>query len=290
MAGLNLGNKLKKLFSREKLSEEFYEDLEELLIEGDLGAITTIELINQLKEEIKAHKTFEESDFMAFVKNYLSTKIKSSKYSPLMDKMNLILILGVNGVGKTTSIAKLAKYFSNEYNIQSVLAAGDTFRAAAIDQLVYHGNKLNMRVVHQNHGADPGAVIYDTIESAVSKDDKIIIADTAGRMHNRENLVKELKKIDKIIKSKISNDGYKKILVIDATTGQNGLRQADTFNEAIGLDGIILAKYDSSSKGGIVISISKDLGIPVLFLGTGEGYDDFMEFDKDLFLNNLLGL
>lgn len=287
---MSLGIKLKSLFSRGKISEDFYEDLEELLIEGDLGAITTFELINQLKQEIKDNKILQESDFMDFVKNHLSKKIKSFNYSPLMDQLNLTLILGVNGVGKTTSIAKLAKYFHKKYNIESVLAAGDTFRAAAIDQLVYHGNKLNMRVVHQKHGADPGAVIYDTIDSTVSKGEKIIIADTAGRMHNRENLVKELKKIDKIIRSKISEEGYKKILVIDATTGQNGFRQAETFNEAVGLDGIILAKYDSSSKGGIVLSINKDLGIPVLFLGTGEGYDDLLEFDKDLFLNNLLGL
>lgn len=287
---MNLGIKLKKLFTREKLSEEFYEDLEELLIEGDLGAITTIELINQLKQEIKANKIVEESDFMQFVKNYLSNKIISFDYSPLTDQMNVILILGVNGVGKTTSIAKLAHYFDNTYKIDSVLAAGDTFRAAAIDQLVYHGKKLNMRVIHQQHGADPGAVIFDAIDSAVSKGDQIIIADTAGRMHNRENLVKELKKIDKIIKSKIDHKGYKKILVIDATTGQNGLRQAETFHDAVGLDGIILAKYDSLSKGGIVISISKDLGIPVLFLGTGEGYNDFIKFDKDHFISNLLGI
>ncbi|MCK5152729.1 MAG: signal recognition particle-docking protein FtsY [Spirochaetales bacterium] len=290
MAGINLGTKLKKLFIREKLSDDFYEDLEELLIEGDLGAITTIELINQLKQEVKTSKVVNESDFMQFVKNYLSNIILSYDYSPLLDKMNLILILGVNGVGKTTSIAKLANYFRTEYKIDSVLSAGDTFRAAAIDQLLYHGNKLNMRVVHQQHGSDPGAVIYDTIDSAVSRGENIIIADTAGRMHNRENLVKELKKIDKIIRSKTPAEGYKKILVIDATTGQNGLRQAESFHEAVGLDGIILAKYDSASKGGIVISISRDLGIPVLFLGTGEGYTDFSKFNKEHFLNNLLGL
>ena len=290
MAGISLGTKLKKLFIRERLSDEFYEDLEELLIEGDLGAKTTIELINQLKQEIKTSKIVNELEFMDFVKNYLSNKILSIEYAPDLEKMNVILILGVNGVGKTTSIAKLASYFKKEYGIDSVLAAGDTFRAAAIDQLVYHGNKLNMRVVNQQHGADPGAVIYDTIDSAVSRDEKIIIADTAGRMHNRENLVKELQKIDKIITSKAPSETYKKFLVIDATTGQNGLRQAESFNEAVGLDGIIMAKYDSLSKGGIIISISRDIGIPVLFLGTGEGYNDFSRFNKNHFLNNLLGI
>lgn len=290
MAGINLGTKLKRLLTKDKLSDEFYEDLEEILIEGDLGAVTTIELINKIKKEMKSSKIVNESDFMQFVKNYLSNIILSVDYLPLMDQMNVILILGVNGVGKTTSIAKLANYFRSEYKIESVLSAGDTFRAAAIDQLLYHGQKLNMRVVHQQHGSDPGAVIYDTIDSAVSRGDKIIIADTAGRMHNRENLVKELKKIDKIIRNKTSQEGYKKILIIDATTGQNGLRQAESFHEAVGLDGIILAKYDSSSKGGIIIPISRDLGIPVLFLGTGEGYNDFSKFNKDYFLNNLLGL
>jgi len=288
MSGNNLGSRLKSLFKREKFSDDFFEDLEDLLIEGDLGAITTYELIKKLKSEIKDNKKVNGLDFLDIVKNYLSNIILSFDYKPEVDKLNIILILGVNGVGKTTTIAKLSKYFKEEYKLNSVLSAGDTFRAAAIDQLVYHGKKLDMRVVHQQDGSDPGAVIFDTIDSALSRGDKIVIADTAGRMHNRDNLVKELKKIDKIIMSKVSVETYKKILVIDATTGQNGLRQAETFHEAIGLDGIILAKYDSSSKGGIVISISRDIKVPVLFLGTGEGYDDLIKFDKNLFLNNLL--
>ena len=290
MAGINLGTRLRKLFSTEKLSEEFFENLEDMLIEGDLGANTSFELVDQIKLEIKNRKISTESEFMEVVKNYLADHIIIEDYIPKNDKMNLILVLGVNGVGKTTSIAKLASFFKKEYKIDSVLSAGDTFRAAAIDQLMHHGLKLNMRVVHQQHGADPGAVIYDTIDSAVSRDDKIIIADTAGRMHNRENLVKELKKIDKIIKSKIEEENYSKFLVIDATTGQNGLRQAESFHEAVGLDGIILAKYDSASKGGIVISICRDLKVPVLFLGTGEGYNDIIRFNRDNFLNNLLDL
>jgi fused signal recognition particle receptor len=290
VAGIKLGTRLRKLFAAEKISEGFFEDLEDMLIEGDLGANTSFELVDQIKSEIKNKNVNNESEFMEVVKNYLSDHIITGDYIPEPDKMNVILILGVNGVGKTTSIAKLAAYFKNEYGIKSVLSAGDTFRAAAIDQLIHHGLKLNMRVVHQQHGADPGAVIFDTITSAVSRDDKIIIADTAGRMHNRENLVKELKKIDKIIKSKIKEDNYKKFLVIDATTGQNGLRQAESFHDAVGLDGIILAKYDSASKGGIVISICRDLKVPVLFLGTGEGYNDIIKFEKDEFLNNLLDL
>ncbi len=290
MAGINLGTKLRKLFSVEKLSDNFFDDLEDLLIEGDIGAKSVIEIINKLKLEIKKQKVKTESDFITILRNYLSDTIVTGNYKPDLEEINLLLILGVNGVGKTTSIAKLAAYISKKYNTKSVLSAGDTFRAAAIEQLVFHGNKLGMRVVRQQHGSDPGAVIFDTIDSAVSKGEKMIIADTAGRMHNKENLVKELKKIDKIIKNKIEEKRYKKILVIDATTGQNGLRQAESFHEAVGLDGIILAKYDSSSKGGIVISIGKELNIPVLFLGTGENYTDLVEFNKELFLNNLLGL
>ncbi len=288
MAGSSLGLKIKNLLTRGKFSEEFFEDLEDLLIEGDIGAVTAFELIAQIKTDIKNKKISDVSDFMFIVKKYLSDIILSYEYSPDVDNLNVILILGVNGVGKTTTIAKLAQYFKNEYKLDSILSAGDTFRAAAIDQLMYHGDKLNMRVVHQQTGSDPGAVIYDTIESAVSRNSKIVIADTAGRMHNRENLVKELKKIDKIIKSKTSEDTYKKFLVIDATTGQNGLRQAESFNDAVNLDGIILTKYDSSSKGGIIISICRDLKVPVLFLGTGERYDDFSRFNKEDFLHDLL--
>ena len=290
MAGINLGTRLRKLFAGEKFSEIFFDDLEDLLIEGDLGAKFVNEIINQLKSEMKTHKVKSESDFIVVLRNYLSENILTYNYMPEQENTNLVLILGVNGVGKTTSIAKLAVYFKNEYGMESVLSAGDTFRAAAIDQLIYHGDKLGMRVVHQQHGADPGAVIYDTIDSALAKGDKMIIADTAGRMHNRDNLVKELQKIDKIISNKISENRYKKFLVIDANTGQNGLRQAESFNDAVSLDGIILAKYDSSSKGGTVISISRNLKVPVLFLGTGEGYSDLVKFDKDIFLDNLLGL
>ncbi len=290
MAVKNFGTRLKKLFAGDKLSPVFFESLEDLLIEGDLGAKTSFELVDQIKTEIKNKKIKTESDFMELVKMYLSNQIIVDDYTPNNDKMNIILVLGVNGVGKTTSIAKLASFFKKEYGINSVLSAGDTFRAAAIDQLMHHGHKLNMRVVHQQHGSDPGAVIFDTIESAVSKNDRIIIADTAGRMHNRENLVKELEKIDKIIKTKTKEGSYKKFLVIDATTGQNGLRQAESFHNAVGIDGVILAKYDSSSKGGIVVSICRDLKIPILFLGTGEGYNDLVRFNKNDFLNNLLDL
>ncbi len=290
MAVTGFGRRLKNLFTTEKISDHFFEDLEDMLIESDLGAKTSLELVEKLRKEIKRNTIVNEKEFIKTVRDYLSEYLIVDDFKPDENKLNIIMILGVNGVGKTTTIAKLASYYKKEFNMTSVLSAGDTFRAAAIDQLIYHGDKLNMRVVHQQQGSDPGSVIFDSIDSAFSRGEKIIIADTAGRMHNRDNLVKELKKINKIISNKVSDGIYKKFLVIDATTGQNGIRQAESFNEAVGLDGIIMAKYDSASKGGIIIPICRDLKIPVLFLGTGEGYDDFIKFDRENFLNYLLGI
>ena len=204
-------------------------------------------------------------------------------------EINLFLFLGVNGVGKTTTIAKIGNILKNSYPAAGILlSAGDTFRAAAIDQLKFHGEKLGLRVVHQSHGSDPGAVIFDSIESAKSRGEKIILADTAGRMHNKANLVKELQKIDKIIKNKINTENYKKILIIDSTTGQNALSQAEIFNKAIGVDAVIMTKYDSDAKGGIAVPISGKLGIPLAFIGIGEKYTDIKKFDKRDYLKSLL--
>ncbi len=288
MPVFSLGTKLKNLFNKDTLSDIFFDDLEDLLIESDIGVRTVMEITRALKE--RKSKLKSEKDLLQELKSTLSEDILSIKLQPLKGSLNLFLVLGVNGVGKTTSIAKMADYYKKNLKIDSILSAGDTFRAAAIEQLVYHGEKLNMKVIKQKTGSDPGAVIYDTIESAKAGGNKLVIADTAGRMHNRANLVRELQKIDKIIVSKIEKDHYKKIIVIDATTGQNGLRQAELFHEAIHLDAVILAKYDSMSKGGIIIPICKDLKIPIAFIGTGEKYEDFEPFDKDTYLNNLLGL
>ena len=286
MPAFSLGSKLKALFSKKENLENFYDDLEDILIESDIGVKTSIELINVLKTK----KERDAESVIRELKNIISGYIKTCNMKPENEKLNVFLILGVNGVGKTTSIAKLAWYYKQKFNVESVLAAGDTFRAAAIDQLVFHGTKLGMKVIRQNPGADPGAVIYDSIENAKADGKKVVIADTAGRMHNKANLVRELQKIDKIVASKAGNVNYKKIIVIDATTGQNGLRQAEIFHEAVGIDGVVLAKYDSLSKGGIVVPISRDLGIPVAFVGIGEKYEDFLPFDKENYLKNLLDI
>ena len=284
------GEKIKSLFGGRKIDEAFFEELEDTLIEGDLGARLTDEIVTELRDVAKREGLTEASDLQSRMKDILSGYISGYDEDPEKGHLTVYMILGVNGVGKTTTIAKMSKYFT-EKGLSVVMAAGDTFRAAAVDQLDIHAERLGMRIVKQQMGSDPGAVIFDAITSAEAHHDDLILADTAGRMHNKENLMKELKKMDKVIHAKGIEEGrYKKFLVIDSTTGQNGVSQAHLFNEAVHLDGIILTKYDSAAKGGALIQIGRTLGLPVVFVCVGEGYDDIRRFDKDSFLNSLLGL
>lgn len=280
------GKKIAQLFAARRVDEEFYENLEEILIEGDVGAQTAMEILDELK---RTGRSGSVEEIREKLKSLLAERLKAFKITLTPQKLNFVLVLGVNGVGKTTSIAKLARYFSNHRGFENILlSAADTFRAAAIEQLQTLGDRLGCKVISQERGADPGAVIYDSLESAVSRNVGLVLADTAGRMHNRQNLIQELQKVNKIASSKVDSECYHKLLVIDANTGQNGLRQAEVFHEAIGVDSVLLAKYDSSSKGGIVIAISRQLGIPVSFLGTGEGLDDIEPFETERFLGDLL--
>ena len=288
MAGRGFGAKIAALFRGSK-DETFFEDLEDLLIEGDVGATVAMEISDRLRTSVKASDLSDRDRMFGVLRDILGESLLSDTITPVRGVLNVFLVLGVNGVGKTTTAAKLADYYREQTGISAVLSAGDTFRAAAIDQLKLHGERLGLRVVHQQPGSDPGAVLYDTIESARAKSEELIIADTAGRMHNRSDLVRELKKIDKVIRSRINGGNYRKLLVIDATTGQNGIRQAEIFHEAVGVDGVILAKYDSDAKGGIAFSISRSLRIPVVFVGTGEKYGDIHPFEKGPFLSALLG-
>lgn len=286
-----LGAKLRDLFSRDKYDENFFEDLEDALIEGDIGAALTMDLVDSLKQESSARNIGDRDGLLALLKELLMDVVIAEPIPLVEDKLNTLLVLGVNGVGKTTTIAKLANYYGNIFGKEKVLlSAGDTFRAAAIDQLALHAERLNVSIIAQQPGADPGAVIYDTIESGIARDARVILADTAGRMHNKANLIKELQKIHKIVEKKLSPAQYKKMLIIDATTGQNGLQQAEIFHEAVGVDSAILAKYDSTAKGGIALSICRKLSIPFSFLGTGERYEDLHPFDKEEYLNVLLGI
>lgn len=282
MFKFGLGAKLKTLFGFKKtLDSQFFEDLEDLLIEGDFGAKNAM----MISDEVKERKPQTQEEFLGIVKELLGDKVSGTELVPKKGKLNVYLILGVNGVGKTTSIAKMASYYGKK-GYKVVMAAADTFRAAAIDQLDLHAQRTGTRIVRQENGSDPGAVVYDAISSALAKGDDLILCDTAGRMHNKENLVKELQKIDKIIRNRIEPDCYKKILVVDATTGQNSISQAQIFNDAVGLDALILTKYDSASKAGALVQI----GIPIAFVGTGEHYEDIHVFDKDEFLTGLAGL
>ena len=282
-------SKIKQLFSTRKIDEEFFEELEDTLIEGDLGARLTDEISETLRKEAKAKGITEASELQNLMKNLLSGYVHSYDVS-LKEGLNVFMILGVNGVGKTTSIAKMAKWYTKKGN-KVLLAAADTFRAAAVDQLDIHADRLGMRIVKQKMGSDPGAVVYDAVTSAIAQGDDLVLADTAGRMHNKENLMRELQKMDKIVKGRgVKEENYKKFIVIDATTGQNGLSQAMLFNQAVKLDGVILTKYDSAAKGGALVQIGKNLGLPIAFVGTGEGYDDIHPFDKEEYLNALIGL
>lgn len=290
MARKGLGARIAALFHGNTEGEDLYEALEDLLIEGDIGASAAMEISDGLRRALKSRGTLNRDDALDALKDILAESLRTAEIMPEAGTLNFYMILGVNGVGKTTTAAKLASFFRSRYGMEAVLAAGDTFRAAAIDQLKLHGSRLNLRVVHQQPGADPGAVIYDSIESVRSKGGDLIIADTAGRMHNRADLVRELQKIDKVARNRLEGGRYTKLLVIDATTGQNGIRQAEIFHDAVGVDGVILAKYDSAAKGGIALSISKTLEIPLVFLGTGETYEDLHPFEKGSFLSSLLGM
>ena len=290
MAKLSFAESLKKLFGgHAKTGDEFYEDLADSLIEGDLGAKTAFEISDTLQKQFGDSGQAAHEEIMKGLIALLDSWVRDISLEPAEGKTSVYLVLGVNGVGKTTSAGKMALWYKTRAKMPVVLAAADTFRAAAIEQLKMHGDRTGVRVVAHQHGADPGAVVFDAAEAVRSQGGGLVIVDTAGRLHNKENLVRELQKIDRIALSKADPDCYKKILVLDATTGQNGLRQAEVFNEAVGVDAIILTKYDSTARGGIAISAGKELGIPVAFVGTGETYADFSAFDRAAYLSDFTG-
>lgn len=276
--------KIKDLFKKSELNDEFYEELEYILISSDLGVNVTEEVIGELKLRAKKLKIKECDKAKDLLKEILVDKVsifdEDEKY-PLA-----YLIIGVNGVGKTTTIGKLASYFKNNKK-EVVLAAGDTFRAAASDQLTEWANRSKVKIIKHTEGADPASVVYDAVESMKAKKSDVLLIDTAGRLHNKVNLMEELKKISKIVTNKYPECNYKKILVLDSTTGQNAVSQVELFNEAVGIDGIILTKLDGTSKGGIIIPIISELNVPVKFIGVGEGIDDLLPFNAKDFIDAL---
>lgn len=285
-----LAKRLAELFARGGADERLLEDLEDALVEADLGARVASELVDGLRSEARAGRAVGRERVVALLRERLRAMIAVRPLVLPRGTLTVLLVLGVNGVGKTTTIAKLAAWYRRSQGIErTVLVAGDTFRAAAIDQLRLLGGRLGLPVVAQEPGADPGAVIFDGIASARARGAELVIADTAGRLHNREALVKELAKIDRMVRSKAPGDASRRLLVLDATTGQNALAQAEVFHAAVGIDALVLAKYDSTAKGGMVVPISRALGVPFAFVGVGERPEDLEPFDVERFLSDLLG-
>ncbi|PKL09625.1 MAG: signal recognition particle-docking protein FtsY, partial [Spirochaetae bacterium HGW-Spirochaetae-7] len=255
------------------------------------GAAFAESVVAELKVACAKSGARSGDDARRVLKGLLSAYARPASLALMPGGLNVVMLLGVNGVGKTTTAAKLANFWlENGTARKAILAAGDTFRAAAIEQLKLHGERLAIRVVAQERGSDPGAVLFDAIEAAVSDCADLVIADTAGRMHNKHNLIKELGKMDKIVAAKADPARYRRLLVVDATTGQNALRQAQAFSEAVHIDGIVLTKYDSSAKGGVALAIARDLGIPAAFICDGERYEDIRPFDSVRYLDEFLGL
>jgi fused signal recognition particle receptor len=287
---MKFGEKLKEFFSaRSSLSDELFDDLCDLLIEGDFGASQAVKTTELLKEQCKKEKPEALSERLALLLEDELRKAKPPLFPSMENSLTAILLLGVNGVGKTTTAAKLAFLYGEKYKKKTIFAAADTFRAAAIDQLKIHGEKLNTRVIAHKQGGDPAAVVFDALEAALSGFD-FVIADTAGRMHTKSALVEELRKIDRVVEQKASGACYLKYLVLDATTGRNAYTQAETFHCAVNLDGIILTKYDSTAKGGVVFSLASELQLPVVYICTGEKYGDIDIFDPHKFSREFTGI
>lgn len=270
-----------------KIDDEMLEDLEDILISADVGMETTMKLVDNLRESIKENKVNDPNMVVPLLKEETLKLLDIDKSSELnLGDKSIILVVGVNGVGKTTTIGKLANRFRKEG--KSVLvAAGDTFRAAAIEQLKEWGNRANIDVIHQNEGSDPAAVIFDAIEAAKSRNIDVLICDTAGRLHNKQNLMKELEKISNVIETKYPEATRETLLVLDATTGQNAINQAKTFKEAANITGMVLTKLDGTAKGGVVLALQSELGVPIKLVGVGEGIDDLQNFNSKDFVEAL---
>ncbi len=273
-----------RLFDRTTVAEETWDELEELLISADVGVATTHKLIGRVKQRVREEKLNEGSQIRSALKEEMVGLLRvdvESRAVSKQDSCRLILVVGVNGSGKTTSIAKLAHGFKNEGK-KVILAAADTFRAAAVDQLKRWGERVGVEVVAHQPGGDPGAVVFDALQAAQARQAQVVIIDTAGRLHTKFNLMEELKKIKRVASR--YNLSQEVLLVIDATTGQNGLAQARHFTEAVGVSEVFLAKLDGTAKGGIVLAICDELGIPIAYIGTGEQLDDIAPFDANAFV------
>ncbi len=271
-----------------EIDDELFDELEEILVVADVGMATTHKLIERLREELKIRKIKNANEVKGVFKEVVEAMLRENNDEPFHvgDVPTIVMVIGVNGVGKTTSIGKIASLIKSEGK-SVVIAAADTFRAAAIDQLMVWGDRVGVNVIHQSEGSDPAAVIFDAIQSAKAKKIDVLICDTAGRLHNKVNLMNELAKVFRVIDREYPDAKREILLVLDATTGQNAIQQAKVFNEAAPITGIVLTKLDGTAKGGVVMAINAELGIPVKLIGVGEGIDDLQAFDPHEFVEAL---
>jgi fused signal recognition particle receptor len=278
---------LATIFGATEITDDTWEKLETLLIHADIGVETTINILDKLEDRVDREGIVKESELKFLLREELRCHLDTPAEVRFDNKPSIILIVGVNGSGKTTTIAKLGKRYANQGK-QVILGAADTFRAAGVDQLEIWAERIKLPVISGQLGGDAGAVAFDTVQAAIARKADIAIIDTAGRLHTRYNLMEELKKVFRVVGKALPGAPHAVWLVMDATTGQNALQQARAFKEAVNITGIILAKLDSSARGGMALAIQKDLGLPILFAGLGEQADDLQPFDADLFIGGLI--
>ena len=270
----------------EDITDQLYDDLEEILIMGDVGMNTSAEICEKLRDYVSKHHLKKSSQVKGAIKEIVSEMLEGGEDMGLITMPSIILVIGVNGVGKTTTIGKMAAMYKAQGK-KVILGAADTFRAAAIDQLEEWANRAGVEIVKHHEGADPAAVVYDTIQAGIARDADIIICDTAGRLHNKKNLMDELAKIYRIIDKELPYNDRESLLVLDATTGQNAVNQARDFKNVCEITGIVLTKLDGTAKGGVVLAIKNDLKVPVKFVGVGEKIDDLQPFNPKAFADGL---
>lgn len=280
----SISKKLFEVFSAKELDDDFYDELEDALISSDMGVVATEQVIDELKESVFRNKITSPADAKGELKRIILENIDYE--IPDYEYPLVLMVAGVNGVGKTTAIGKLAHYFKSLGKSVTV-AAADTFRAAASDQLEIWAERADVRIIKHEEGSDPAAVVFDALKSAKAKNTDVVLIDTAGRLHNKKNLMEELKKIERVIEREAGDADRRNYIVLDATTGQNAVSQVEIFGEAIDIDGIILTKLDGTAKGGVVLAISAEYEVPVVYVGVGEKIDDLLPFDAQEFVDGI---
>ena len=275
------------MFGAADITEDTWEELESLLVQADIGVETTESVVETLRFRVKEDGIFRTSDLQDILREELLVRLDPAPLIRLDQQPAIVLLVGVNGSGKTTTAAKLGKQYSDRGK-KVLLAAADTYRAAAVDQLQIWGERLNLPVIAGQPNADPGSVAYDAVQAAISRQMDIVFVDTAGRLHTRFNLMEELKKVYRVVGKALPGSPHATWLVLDATTGQNALNQAKAFKEAVQVTGVILAKLDSSARGGMAFAIQREIGLPILFAGLGEKPEDLQRFDREAFVDGLL--